>query len=188
MGTGEAQFSPTDAELISSCGGGEAAAWQALVGRYGSLVYSVCRASGLGEADAADITQQTFSILHDSLDRLTADTRLGGWLATVARRHCWRLRARQQRETAEAPDALARRVEATSDTTEAPAAWEQLEWLHHGLSLLDERCRELLTELYLRAEPADYAEVAKRLKMAVGSIGPTRARCLAKLRTLLESA
>jgi DNA-directed RNA polymerase specialized sigma24 family protein len=98
------------------------------------------------------------------------------------------LRARQQRETAEAPDELARRIEAGSDAAEVPAAWEQLEWLHHGLSLLDERCRELLTELYLRAEPADYAEVAKRLKMAVGSIGPTRARCLEKLRALLESA
>jgi RNA polymerase sigma factor (sigma-70 family) len=188
VNTAGEQFSPTDAELISSCRRDDVAAWQALVGRYGSMVYSVCRASGLGEADAADITQQTFSILHDSLDRLAADTRLGGWLATVARRHCWRLRARQQRETAEAPDELARRIEAGSDAAEVPAAWEQLEWLHHGLSLLDERCRELLTELYLRPEPADYAEVAKRLQMAVGSIGPTRARCLEKLRALLESA
>jgi RNA polymerase sigma factor (sigma-70 family) len=177
----------TDAELIDSCRGGHASAWKELVARYGNLVFSVCRSTGLSEADASDITQQTFCILHDSLDRLKADTRLGAWLATVARRHSWRVRARQQREAPEAPDELTRRAEATSDEAGEPAAWEQLEWLHHGLSRMDERCRDLLTELYLRPEPASYEEVARMFSIAVGSIGPTRARCLDKLRGLLES-
>lgn len=177
----------SDAELLAGCRSGDASAWKAVVARYGSLVYSVSRSTGLSEADASDVTQQTFCILHDSMDRLKADSRLGPWLATVARRHSWRLRTRQKREATEAPDALTQRVEAVGQETEQSAAWEQLEWLHHGLSLIDERCRNLLTELYLRPDPASYEEVARRFNIAVGSIGPTRARCLEKMRTLLES-
>jgi RNA polymerase sigma factor (sigma-70 family) len=178
---------PTDAELLADCRGGHASAWKELVARYGSLVFSVCRSTGLSEADASDVTQQTFCILHDSIDRLKADSRLGPWLATVARRHSWRVRSRQKREAPEAPDELTQRVEATDGAGGGSAAWEQLEWLHHGLSLMDERCRELLTELYLGPEPASYEDIARRFKIAVGSIGPTRARCLKKLRELLES-
>lgn len=187
MSTGGDHPQPTDSELIAGCRAGDGAGWKAVVARFGNLVYSVCRSTGLSEADASDITQQTFCILHDSLDRLHTDTRLGPWLATVARRHSWRVRARQKREAVEAPDELAQRFEASSKEVGESAAWEQLEWLHHGLSLIDERCRELLTELYLRPEPATYEAVAQRLDIAVGSIGPTRARCLEKLRQLLES-
>lgn len=177
----------TDAELIAGCRSGSAEAWNELVGRFGNLVFSVSRGTGLSEANASDITQQTFCILHESLDRLKPHTRLGPWLATVARRHSWRIRTRQNREAPQAPDELAHRVEASEEEAQKPAAWEQLEWLHHGLSLIDERCRDLLTELYLRPDPASYEAVAKRFDIAVGSIGPTRARCLNKLRELLES-
>jgi len=179
---------PTDNQLISDCRQGKAAAWKGLVERYGNLVYSVCRSAGLPEVDASEVTQQTFCILQDSLDRLKPDSRLGPWLATVARRHSWRVLARRKRETPEAPDELSERFEAGQEETSGPPSWELLEWLHHGLSLLDKRCRDLLTELYLRKEPASYEEVAARLTIAVGSIGPTRARCLGKLRGLLESA
>jgi RNA polymerase sigma factor (sigma-70 family) len=184
----EHEQSPTDGELIERCRGGHGPAWRALVGRYGTLVFSVCRSTGLSEADASDITQQTFCILHDSLDRLKPETRLGPWLATVARRHSWRVRARLKREAPEDPAELTRQAEGDDEESAKAPAWERLEWLHHGLSLLDERCRKLLTELYLRAEPAPYEAVARRLKIAVGSIGPTRARCLSKLRGLLEPA
>lgn len=187
MSTGERNSELTDAKLLVSCRGGDASGWKALVSRYGSFVFSVCRATGLSEADASEMTQQTFCILHDSMDRLKAETRLGPWLATVARRHSWRVRARLKRESPEAPDELARRVEGFNGGGEEAAGWEKMEWLHHGLSLMDERCRELLTELYLRPEPASYEEVARQFKIAVGSIGPTRARCLKKLRALLES-
>jgi RNA polymerase sigma factor (sigma-70 family) len=139
------------------------------------------------DADAADVTQQTFCILLDNVDRLKPESRLGPWLATVARRHSWRVRARQKRETPEDPDALGERVEDVREGLPGSAGWEQLEWLHHGLSLLDERCRDLLTELYLRPESGAYEEVARLLGIAVGSIGPTRARCLERLRALMEN-
>jgi RNA polymerase sigma factor (sigma-70 family) len=186
VGTAGNHSKPTDAELLAECRSGQGVAWDELVVRYGNLVYSVSRATGLSDADAADITQQTFCILHDSIDRLRPDTRLGPWLATVARRHSWRIRARQKREAPEAPDELTQRAEAVSRESPESVAWEQLEWLHHGLSLMDERCRDLLTELYLRPDPASYEELAPRLGIAVGSIGPIRARCLEKLRNLLE--
>lgn len=178
----------TDAQLLVQCRRGEAAAWKELVGRYGNLVYSVCRSTGLSEVDASEVTQQTFCILQDSLDRLKPDSRLGPWLATVARRHSWRVLARQNRESPEAPDELTERAEALSEEGSGTASWERLEWLHHGLSLLDERCRKLLTALYLGSDPASYEGVAQQLNIAMGSIGPTRARCLKKLRGFLESA
>lgn len=178
----------TDVELLGRCRKGDAGAWKALVGRYGSFVFSVSRSAGLSEADAADVTQQTFCILHESLDRLKGDTRLGGWLATVARRHSWRAVARLQRESPAAPEDLAEKVEASEPEGGGRGGWERMEWLQDGLGRLDTRCRKLLTELYLRAEPGAYEEVAERLKIAVGSIGPTRARCLEKLRSLMEPA
>ena len=181
------QAQPGDSELLLRCAGGDAAAWRLLVGRYGEFVYSVCRATGLSDADASDVTQQTFCILKDSLAGLGEESRLGGWLATVARRHSWRVLARVRREVAVAPEEIREQLEGQDVEGSSSAGWEQLEWLHHGLSLMDERCRGLLTELYLRPEALPYESVAVRLGIPLGSIGPTRARCLQKLRTLLES-
>lgn len=179
--------SQTDPELLSRCSGGDSAAWKTLIGRYGDFVFSVCRSAGLSEADASDVTQQTFCLLRDNLGRMKGETRLGGWLATVARRHSWRLIAKRQREVAVDPEELSRRIESDHQDRSASPVFDRLEWLHHGLSRLGERCRNLLTELYLREESPTYEAVAGRLNMPVGSIGATRARCLAKLRELLES-
>ena len=63
--------------------------------------------------------------------------------------------------------------------------WELTEWLNHGLSVVDKTCRDLLSALYLEPEQPSYAEVAARLGMAVGSVGPTRIRCLKRLREML---
>ncbi|BET66371.1 hypothetical protein ASA1KI_12890 [Opitutales bacterium ASA1] len=155
--------------------------------RYGRLVYSVARSCGLSESDAADITQVTFRLFHESLDRLRPDSRIGQWLATVARRHSWRVYGRNLRETPHDAEALAHRAEALGLGNHDPVgSWELLEWLHHGLGLIDARCRDLLTSLYLQPAVESYHEVAIRIGIPVGSIGPTRARCLQKLRGLLE--
>ena len=63
--------------------------------------------------------------------------------------------------------------------------WELAEWLDHGLSLVGKPCRDLLFALYLDPEQSSYAEVAARLGMAVGSVGPTRIRCLKRLKQVL---
>jgi RNA polymerase sigma factor (sigma-70 family) len=158
-----------------------------LLDRYERLVFSVPRRYGLSREDAADITQLTFTILVQSMDTLPEDSRLGAWLVTVARRHTWRLLNRKRREeeaeehgrSGEAPELL------SNSGTEDLEHWELTEWLNHGLSVVDKTCRDLLSALYLEPEQPSYAEVAARLGMAVGSVGPTRIRCLKRLREML---
>jgi len=176
-----------DRDLIQDCQKGDVGAWQRLLDRYERLVFSVPRKYGLSSEDAADITQLTFTILVQSMDTLPADTNLGAWLATVARRHTWRLLERKRREEtrkygipSEQPALL------TTSGTEDREHWELAEWLHHGLSQISKACRDLLSALYLEPEQPSYAEVAARLGMAVGSVGPTRIRCLKRLREILS--
>jgi len=163
-------------------------AWQRLLDRYERLVFSVPRRYGLSREDAADITQLTFTILVQSMDTLPENSSLGAWLASVARRHTWGLLKRKRREEAdehgsssEVPTTLL-----STGGTEDLEHWELAEWLNHGLSLVSKSCRDLLSALYLEPEQPSYAEVAARLGMAVGSVGPTRIRCLKRLREMLS--
>ncbi len=177
----------TDQRLIQSCRQGDAQAWNTLVDKYERLVYSIALNYALSPHDAADISQITFTILLQSLDNLRADSRLGPWLATVARRHTWRLLERQRRESANPTEDLSDGLRQIADDASAAPfkRWERIEWLDSGLSLLNERCQALLQALYLDARQPSYDEVAAQLDMAVGSVGPTRARCLKRLKQLL---
>jgi RNA polymerase sigma factor (sigma-70 family) len=172
-----------DQSLLQACRRGDARAWQQIVDRYERLVYSIPLNFGLRHADADDVAQTTFTALLKSLDAIEDEERLGAWLATVARRQTWRLVERQRRES---PDDHAHLDRITTDD-DARTKVERLEWLHQGLSLVDDRCRELLTSLYFDDSEPAYAVVAARFGIPIGSIGPTRARCLQKLRTHLET-
>jgi RNA polymerase sigma factor (sigma-70 family) len=150
-------------------------------------VFSVPRRYGLSRDDAADITQLTFTILVQSLDDIAEDSRLGAWLTTVARRHTWRLLERTRREGIDRRTVVDDSTPAlASNDTDSLEHWELAEWLDHGLLLIGERCRKLLSALYLDPEQPSYVQVAERLGMAVGSIGPTRIRCLEHLRRVLD--
>jgi RNA polymerase sigma factor (sigma-70 family) len=156
-----------------------------LLDKYERIVFSVPRRYGLSSEDAADITQLTFTILVQSIDDLPEDSTLGAWLTTVARRHTWRLLQRNRREGIKKqtdPEESGKIAGVDTDNIEH---WELTEWLDHGLSLVGEHCRELISALYLDPEQPSYAEVAARLGMAVGSVGPTRIRCLKRLRKTL---
>ena len=162
-------------------------AWERLLDRYERLVFSVPRRYGLSREDAADITQVTFTILVQSMDALPEDSNLGAWLASVARRHTWRLLNRKRREEADEHGSSSHDPPPLSSSiAEDLEHWELTEWLNHGLSLVSETCRELLYALYLEPEQPSYAEVAARLGMPVGSVGPTRIRCLKRLRQVLS--
>lgn len=149
--------------------------------KYGRLVFSIPRSYGLSREDAADVSQLTFAILIQSLDSLTEESNLKAWLATVARRHTWRAMEKGRREGPGREDDLA-------DTpwllgNEKPSErWEQVDWLDQGLSNISEPCQKLLTALYLDEDEPSYAEISAKLDIPVGSIGPTRARCLQRLR------
>ncbi|MBA3530571.1 MAG: sigma-70 family RNA polymerase sigma factor [Ardenticatenales bacterium] len=180
----------SDFALIQGCRQGKQATWGQLLDQYERLVYSIPLNYGLSSEDAADIAQLTFTIFMQSVDSLRDDSHLAAWLATVARRHSWRLLERRRREHVSPNGDLTEQMELLGDPDAGKALErsEMVEWLHHGLTLLDERCRTLLLALYFDAEQPSYTDVASRLKMAVGSIGPTRARCLQRMRELLEPA
>lgn len=177
----------TDHNLIRACRAGDAHAWERLLDKYDRLVFSISLNYGLTMDDAADITQITFTILLQSLDTLPDGVRLAPWLATVARRHTWRLLARNRREAVNPEEDLAEK-ETLGGAVDHTERLELAEWLSYGLSMLDERCRQLLIALYFDAEQPSYAQVADHLKIPVGSIGPTRARCLEQMRQRLGSA
>jgi RNA polymerase sigma factor (sigma-70 family) len=171
-----------DRDLIRRCRRGSAGAWQQLLNRYERLVYSIPLSYGLSRDDAADIAQITFTILIQSIDSLSEDSRLGPWLVTVARRHTWRLLDRNRLEGVDVAERAVLLGKSDADSIEH---WELAEWLDTGLSKIGESCRELLLALYFQPERSSYAEVAARLSMPIGSIGPSRARCLKRLRRVL---
>lgn len=176
----------SDGELIRACRKGESWAWRAVLDRYERLVYSIPLNYGLSRDDASDIAQLTFTILLQSLDKLREDSRLGPWLATVARRHTWRQMERGRRESTLRKEDLSESATLPEEGEEDFAArWETAEWLNQGLSLISEPCRRLLLALYFAPGESSYAEVAERLGMPIGSIGPTRARCLKNLKEVL---
>ncbi len=167
----------TDGELLHACRDGNELAWDRLVGRYERLVFSVALRNGLNRDDAADVTQQTFLDLLQSIDSLRDDERLASWLMTVARRQSWKLMSREARER--------RPLELEKPAEDLIAVWERAAMLQAGLGKLGRGCRELLQALYFGADSGSYADVAARLGRQVGSIGPMRARCLRQLRTIL---
>jgi RNA polymerase sigma factor (sigma-70 family) len=178
--------SVSDRDLIRACRKGDSRAWRSVLQRYERLVFSIPLSYGLSREDAADLTQLTFTILIQSLDSLDDDSRLGSWLATVARRHTWRLLERNRREGTGVERDLAENATLLGKGDESIERWELLEWLNQGLSLISESCRKLLQALYFDPQQPSYAEVATRLNMSVGSIGPTRARCLQNLKRALS--
>ncbi len=176
----------SDQELIRLCRKGDAGAWERLATKYERLVFSIPLNYGLSREDAADIAQLTFTILIQTLDTQTEIERLGPWLATVARRHTWRLMDRGRREATSTHEDLAESEKLVGKSDgDSVEHWELTEWLHDGLSRVSEPCRELLQALYFDQEGSSYAEVAARLGKPVGSIGPTRARCLENLRKVM---
>jgi RNA polymerase sigma factor (sigma-70 family) len=179
-----------DRDLIQRCRRGSVGAWHQVLNKYERLVFSIPLRYGLSRDDAADVAQFTFTALVQNMDKLAEDSRLGAWLSTVARRNTWRLLERNRREIASEHlegASLAENVVALGKSdADSIEHWELTDWLDGGLSQLGEKCRKILTALYFQPELASYAEVAEHLGMPLGSIGPTRARCLKGLKRVLS--
>jgi len=185
-----------DAALVARCRQGDATAWAGLVKRYQRLVYAIVTRAGFDQHAAADVFQTVFTRLLEHLPRITQPERLQAWVVTTAKREALRA-LREGRRTVSMTRADDEDSEALEDTLadEAPLAEEalselqQLHRLRNGVDRLDGRCRDLLQMLFRDDDDrVAYDEVATRLAMPVGSIGPTRSRCLAKLRRLVEGA
>jgi len=168
------------ARLLAQAAEGDQAAWNALIDAFGGMVWATTRAYRLSGADAADVYQTTWMRLVENLDRIQNPACLGGWLATTARRESLNVIRRGARLIPRSDDL----PDLPSDT---PDPDDRLMREHDAIALrtalerLGPRDRALLQ--MLAAEPApSYAEISAALGMAIGSIGPTRARALARLR------
>jgi RNA polymerase sigma factor (sigma-70 family) len=176
------------AQLIAACQAGDAAAWDALVSRYERLVYTIPLRYGLTPAEADDVFQAVWLKLVQHLPTLRQPGRVAAWLVTTARRECWDRRrgAEHERVDLMAPESLPEDSWVEELTPEEIVIrYEQHQAVRDAIERLNERCRQLLWSLYYDATHPSYVEIAARLKVAVGSIGPTRARCLQKLRQVM---
>lgn len=184
----------SDADLFEACRAGHQAAWSTLVRRYQRLVFTIPRRAGLSQDHAADVLQACFEKLYRQLDRIQDASRIRAWLVTTARRETLNLLDDSRRvvdlaateDADEGGDPLDRLPNPDPLPESLLGQLQEQDRVRRALDRLDPRSRQLLEMLYLEEEPAPYAEIAARLGIAEGSIGPTRARSLAKLRTLLE--
>ncbi len=181
----------SDEDLVLACRRSDAAAWEELVRRYQRLIYAIPRRAGLGDDLATEVLQGTFLRLVEHLGRLEQPSRVGAWLVTTARRETWRV-SREARASTPlvAPGSDDEAEIDLPDPAELPdETVMRLERQHQvrlALTALDGRCQDLLRMLFYAPEPPPYAEVAAALGISVGSIGPIRARCLQKLRSIME--
>jgi RNA polymerase sigma factor (sigma-70 family) len=173
----DAEVGPSDLELLNACRAGDPDAWELLVERYERLVFSVALRNGVTREEAADITQMTFIALLESIAKLREEQRVASWLMSVARRLAWRQRRRSERELLG--------LEGVSWSDDAIANWERVAVVQEGLQRLGRACRDLIQALYFDPASPSYAAVAERLGRPIGGIGPMRARCLQRLRSLL---
>jgi RNA polymerase sigma factor (sigma-70 family) len=166
--------------LVTRARNGDQQAWDELVDRYAPLIWSICRRYRLGRADAEDVGQSVWLRLAGQLASLRDPAALPGWLATTTQRECGRvLRAARNQETPghplEIPDMLTGAAESELLTAERHAA------LREAFIHLPPGSRQLIA-LLIQDPPVPYAEISARLGIPVGSIGPSRSRCLEKLR------
>jgi RNA polymerase sigma factor (sigma-70 family) len=172
--------------VVRAAADGDREAWNNLVARYSGLIWGVTRAHRLGDADAADVFQTTWLRLVEHLDSIRNPDGLGAWLATTARHECLRvLRVGQRHVLTDGFDLPEEGSAAQLDTRLLTDERDAALW--RAFSGITERCRTLLRML-VADPPPSYEEVGAALDMPIGSIGPTRARCLEQLRKRLATA
>lgn len=172
------------AELLAAAEGGSQVAWDALVDRYGRLVWSVVRGFRFDAATAADVSQTVWLRLVEHCGRIRDPERLPSWLATTARNEAIRASRRQAKVvptefSVEVADAAAPSID------ERLLDDEQLQEVLGAFDDMSPKCQELLRTL-CTDPPLDYEAISELLGMPIGSIGPTRSRCLDRLRRLME--
>jgi len=180
----------SDAELVRACRRGDEAAWNALIERYQRLIITIPRRAGLSEEQAADVFQEVFLTLFEKLDEIEQPAKIRSWMVTTAKFKTWgAVRAAKGFYAPETEEAMEAEMANLAD--KAPLADEmliELEQQHQirtALEELEERCRKILSMIYLRDAAASYAEVAAAIGVGETSISPLRARCLQKLAKIL---
>ena len=176
-----------DERLVAACLSGNEQAWSALIDKYKNLVYSVPRKYRMSPDDAADVFQSVCVDLYNELPKLRSVASLRAWLLTVASHHAfhWKRRYVKRSEREGTP------LDEDTDVAAAPPEADVLETVQREQSIreavaqLTPRCQEMIRLLFFTQPPIAYADLARHLNLAVGSIGFIRGRCLQKLQKLL---
>jgi RNA polymerase sigma factor (sigma-70 family) len=182
---------PPVAPLLESAKHGSEAAWRDLVNRYAPLVFTVCHRFQLNHADAEDVCGSVWLRLLTYLEGIREPEALPGWLKTTARHECLLLLRHKNRQIPSCDLPVEDPTEPEPDTK--LIAEERHAAARHALSDLPHRDQKLLWMLF-SDPPRSYQEISSTLKIPIGAIGPTRARCLTKARrtpaisALLDSA
>jgi RNA polymerase sigma factor (sigma-70 family) len=172
------------ADLLSAARAGSEDALGQIVNELSPLLWQVARSAGLSQGDAEDVLQTVWMRLITHLDGIHDAGALTGWLVTTTKREAWRVRAAGRKQLPADQDVFADLPDKGPGSEEQVILEDQRRELWAAIGMLSRRCQELLRIMAFAPRP-DYATVAAALGMRVGSIGPTRGRCLAKLRALL---
>jgi RNA polymerase sigma factor (sigma-70 family) len=179
---------PDVASLVRRAAEGDRQAWEGLVDQYARLIWSITVDFKLTESDAADVAQTTWLRLLQHIDRIEYPDRVGSWLAATARNECLRSLAARKKVVLGHDDVeLESAVPHGPEIDERLLADERAQVVRDALSHLPGRWQRLL-ELLMADPPASYADISNELGLPIGSIGPTRGRCLARLRVLLQAS
>ena len=191
--TGRAPADVPLAELVDAARAGCPGAWRAVVDRFDSGLHAIARGYGLDAASVDDAVQQTWLAAVTHLAALRESAALPGWLRSILHRECLRTVHRASREVPVGEQQLGEAVPiARVALRGAPAPPpedqairnDQLAALRAAVCRLSAREQQLMALLSDTREHS-YSEIARVLDLPIGSIGPTRARCIAKLRPLL---
>jgi RNA polymerase sigma factor (sigma-70 family) len=171
------------ADLVIRARNGDRLAWDALVERYAPLIRTICRRRGLDSADADDVGQSVWLRLVDHMVSIRCPAALPGWLTTTTQRECCRVLDAARRPVAAryALDAENIVDDRAATAEERLLAAERHAAIHEAVMDLPKSFQRLLS-LLIEDPPVPYAEISTRLGIPVGSIGPTRGRCLERLR------
>ncbi len=182
----------TDAELVAACRRGNDAAWNELVGRFQRLIITIPRRAGLSEEQSADVFQEVFLTLFEKLDEIDQPEKIRSWLVTTAKFKTWgavrgtkNLYSPASDEEMEAE--MANLPDAAPLADERLIELEQQHQIRAALNELEEKCRAILSMIYLNDTAASYAEVARQIGVGETSVSPLRARCLKKLAKILNN-
>ena len=170
-------------EVVAAARAGSSAAWEAIIARFHGLVAAIARRCRLSDADVAEVCQTTWLRLVENIDRIEQPDRLAAWLATTSRRESLRIATR--RAAVSVTDALYLKADEEVGSLDAGLLKdEQVRSIRLATERLSPRCQRLLG-LLMGDHDLPYKAIAEQLNMPIGSIGPTRGRCLEHLRQIM---
>lgn len=189
--TGDILQSIHPEDLVRRCRAHSPGAWEEFLRRYADLIHSTIVRMGLDDSDRQDAFQAAVLSIYDSIDRLRNPDSLLSWIVGISRRRAMdQLRRRARRREVPVEERSGTGESDLVDTSVLPDSarieLEGAQQVREAMAALPERCRRLLSMLFFEEPSPEYAEISRRESIPIGSIGPTRARCLERVRRFFQ--